>query len=1070
MHPTSRTSLGILALLTLLTACKAGGDDAPAAGEHAPEFRLRTCSLGCGSGTCLVNHIAVNRSITLVFNDDLDPASIHQGTLSLIERNSGTVPPGQFLVSGRQVTFRPALIETEAGVRFGFREGADYEVVLRAAPASSVARSRLGRPNRTPIRCVLRTEGVIDPVPGPPSVVVRPTMFRPAPLEEQDFEIELTFNDLIQKAGLVDPASGWSPTVHVFVRDERRPFEPEEFEMPGTFVARLDQETLTTTLVFRPAAPYPGNAEIDGVSHRRLRVQVDGLISDLAGNRLTNSGSFYVPLHPRPVHEGDLIEDFASLESLDADGSTAGLWTGSPLGLDSGLDPDAVVAGRPGVGYHRGGGPGILGSFTPDGTVVFDTGSMTFPAEQTLLGHEVTVEGGTFFFEELNVPANAEIRAVGPNPLRIFVRGQARILGRVDLSGQDADTAYRALHGDAHAHSGKYVHSKEVIPLAIEGLPGSSSDEPREPERSRVGAVGATGELTAGGGGRGGDGWFDLERTNGDPLYFDTVKNPAFKLGLLVANPHRYPTIEEGDGPLLVDRVHGFSGEGVGGRASAGRPVDAPDAIHADWASGAGLGSLAWPPTSNGFSPLFDPAEFPEPFDLESHRLPGGGYDRHALHRARGGGGGGYWSRGERGAAFRSATPGAPGDPGPRNPLGEPLAGAFTPVVDPLERIYEFNDRLAFNQRRGAGAAVEDAAGGLFQPFDPEFHTLDPQRGFLLGGAGGGGGGCSQHGSWNEHARDAAADSGECHTFRSSSGCGGGAGGGAAQLQVGGTLDLRGVIALEGGEGGNSAFMLYAPDPLVVWKGAPGTAGGGGGSGGALLLQAAGPLRVQPDRIRLTGGAGGLGDAGNHGGAGGAGILRIETPGAPLESDSVKQLVTPDESGHLGPLGQPLTPNSGPLLVDLAGPLGDYGPFNANSSGVRSQWYDPAPAEDFFLTVVDYEVRLDVFDGSTLSTRTYDSREFPVPGVDPVWIALQSGWGFPDSPGLPASPEPGAKSAWIIPGYTVADGGLDALNAGVRRLYRFQVVFDQDRVKELIGSHPQAFLRVRELRLRWTSF
>ena len=86
----------------------------------------------------------------------------------------------------------------------------------------------------------------------------------------------------------------------------------------------------------------------------------------------------------------------------------------------------------------HGGGSGALGDFAPGASVTLDTTNATFPASQTLSGQPVTVANGIFEFARLEIPGNVTVRFEGSLPARIFVRGEARIEGTLDLSGERA--------------------------------------------------------------------------------------------------------------------------------------------------------------------------------------------------------------------------------------------------------------------------------------------------------------------------------------------------------------------------------------------------------------------------------------------------------------------------------------------------------------------------------------------------------------------------------------------------------------------------------------------------------
>ncbi len=1039
----SRTRILVAGALGLLLVFGCGGGAGRSSTGAASVFRLVNCNLGCGAGTCSVTTMATNQDLILSFNDKVDPATANFTTFHIVERGTGSTPPGTFLVNGKQVVFRPLLIETDSGIQFGFNEGSDYEIQLLAAPESEVLKSKIGRSNTTPLNCTVRTTGIIDVVPGRPNVTITPTAETPP--TTRDFIITLVFNDIMQRSQLVDVISGTSPTIKIVLADSTQSqtiFTP----VPGAFAAQIDQNSLVTRVTFTALAPYPGNGSKDGIPRRELQVQVSPQIKDLAGNDLVNPGTSIIPLPDVIPVPGSFQEEFTDNSREDGGSSSNGLWN-SPAGfLGSGIDPV--------TGFHGGGGPGYLGSFSPSTDFVFDTDSMTFLPEMPeivpFLQQEIVVNGGVFMFEKVTIPFGVRITAKGSNPLRIYSRGPVSIFGDIDLSGEDADPVVDEAFG-AGAHNGKYRPPEEQI--KDQGAePGSNA------ALAKFGGLAGRGKNSGGSGGLGGDSWYSIENQP-DPAdnYWDLSRTPdgnGYRDGGIGADEARYL-----DG-IVSPIVHGRSGQGVGARPSPGNPISDPGDILADWQAGAGMGSWAWPPVSDMTARLPD---FSDAAILLSHIDPpeeGGTVQKHARQRSRGGGGGGYWTPGQDGVEW------IPGTLDPQsNPTPEPLINSDED---------EFNAFFDFNELAGGGVA--DAAGGAFTgPAGVDWWMLDPASGLLQGGAGGGGGGCSQHGSYNSDPSNGV-DGRSIDTFRTNTGAGGGAGGGAALIHSGRKLVLNGTIRLSGGKGGNSRFMLFTPGNTAYNQGRMGVAGGGGGSGGALRIEVNDDLAgaILPDAIDVQGGPGGLGDMGNDGGKGGSGLVRFYSRHANETLAQLQDFVVPDEAVDLSARGM-----SGPNLGLFEGRIedGDFSPagsgvtFNGNSSGVRSLWYE-APTNIVFLDFTGYRISCLWSDGTgpsqPLVYEVSDSLNvFPVPGTDPIWMAFQAGWGPPSAPGQDPSPDPSTLTDWIIPGFGTNDNGLLVLNNGIARMARFQLIFDEDQVAALIGNQPGAFFRVDSVEIFW---
>lgn len=1015
-----RRILVSLPILGALAAAGCSGGGGAAAAPGAAEFRLTTCSLGCGAGTCAANHIATNQDVTFTFNDQVDPVTVSFTTIPIVEMNVGSTPPGEFLVEGRKVTFRPALLETQTGIRFGFDEGGEYEITVYAAPLQNVVRSRMGRPNTAALRCIVTTSGIVDLVPGRPTVTFTPNPDRPP--ASRDFLVTMVFNDLMQTGQLVDPETGGSPTIRVLVVDEGGA-QVLETAVDGTFAAQLDRNRLMTTVTFTPSMPWPGN----GGGGRYLRLDFAAQIADLAGNTLANAGSYPIPLPPTSPTDGSFLESFDDFSQLDPAGSTSGLW-GTPLGsVDSGLDPA--------TSRHRGGGSGVLGPFRPTTSFVFDTDSTTLSADQfdIVTGQDVTITDGVFLFDEVSIPAGVTVTATGSKPLRLYSRGQFLVEGVLDVSGAPAPPNF-----------GKY------FPPDAENLSGE--DQNRISSLEAGGGAPGLGGPGAGLGGRGGMSWYLVTEELTLPPCVDDFYDaglPNYRSG--APDPARFADC------LLLDPVHGSSGYGVGGRRSRGTPLGRPGDVALDRRYGAGIGSLAWPFRSNAPRAEGCACSQPEANRFRAHRDPiTSAWLNYAIYRSRGGGGGGYWGDGEQGFYFEA---------GGVDPLGRPLPD---PVTDPGQNVYEFNSLYTFDAK--SGGPTPDAAGGDFDPgLFPGIETLDPDLGLLLGGSGGGGGGCSEHGSWSD---DPAGTSGTLDTMRTCDGGGGGGGGGALQIHAGGRLAVPGAVRADGGTGADSEFMLTIPysPPNAISLGTPGDAGGGGGSGGAVLVQVNDDLdEVRADGFSLAGGLGGLGSAGNHGGAGGAGVIRFETRTGAESLSDLQAVVAPDESPDLAPVGLPGQPNvarhSASIAVgDLTATFGGSTvTFNGNASGVRSLWFAPS-ATLLQLTIRDWRVVCEYDTGSGLQSLVYGPSSPTVPGTTPIWVAFQTGWGPPGA----TEPDADLVGDWAVPYSAAAGGGLPEIQSGLWRMIRFQIVFDQDQVAALIGSNPAAYFRVQEVRLDWT--
>lgn len=1026
-----------LSLLLSLGSCLGGSGGAT---QSNGAFGLTVCSLGCGGTTFAVTVWQANKDIVFTFNQDVDPATVNFSSISITSITDGSSPLGSFLVNGPRVTFRPALIETSGGLTFGFTDGFTYRIEI-PSEGPNVVRSESGRPNSNFIHGTITIDGIADLVPGPPTIV----SYDPNPEDPpttNDFLITIVFGDILRTSQLADPLTGESALVTVSVADSE---SGTSSQVPGTFAASLDRNALTTTLVYTPLVGYPDGDD----GRRQLQVNLSQQIVDLVGNPLDGAGILVIPLPDSLSTTGEIVEAFDDQAKEDDAAGVAGLWASPAGALDSGQDPL--------TGNHRGGSTGILGDLTLAGAVVqYNTDSQ--PLFSTFLGETVTVEGGVFPFDQITVSSDSILSASGSLPLRLISRGDFLLSGRVDLDGEDAPPNYG---------KGMPTSERELPETATFGF-----TEAEEPRNSITGGGDpGIGAASGGSGGRGGMSWY--AGPDGIGLEFGSL------VFYLDTNECGWAAIEEGSCfPENTGRFRdtfkgndycGTNGDRVGGVAAQGAPIGGTlsGKIDEDLDGGSGMGSWAWPPKSN----VMPDPQLSGGTRIKTHVYVDNGTpisrENHTRHRARGAGGGGYWTAGTRGDYFV---------PGSTDPLGTVIGPTITPVINVAQDVREYNDDglgndyLTWDGAAGASSRpVLDAEGGDYVK-PPGMESLNPESGFLLGGAGGGGAGNNQHGSWKETPTLA---NGSINTFRCGDGAGGGAGGGAGQLFAGNRFSLTGAIGAAGGDGGDSSFMLSIPYsiPDDVLYGTPGDGGGGGGAGGAVLLQVVGPFTADSASIAVPGGEGGLGSAGNHGGDGGSGLVRVESA-VPLTLAQMQALVEPDEAVDLTPVGQPGQPNSGLVNFNWGGlPTGDVTGsdgtvFNGNSSGVRSHWYE-APLSINQFIVTRWEIECEYRDGSGIHSLVYASDgALTDPGVTPVWIAFQGAWMAPGE-SEEANPDILLSTDWVIPGFKVVTDGLVQLGLVLARAVRYTLILDQDLINGLIGGTANGYFRVTNVRFEW---
>lgn len=213
--------------------------------------------------------------------------------------------------------------------------------------------------------------------------------------------------------------------------------------------------------------------------------------------------------------------------------------------------------------------------------------------------------------------------------------------------------------------------------------------------------------------------------------------------------------------------------------------------------------------------------------------------------------------------------------------------------------------------------------------------TLNPNLGYLRGGAGGGGGGMQYlRSTTNGKAfSPVCINSTALNNYFTHSAAGGGGGGGAVQIQSGASLRIDGTIIAAGGDGGSNQNGPLSQN--VNDQASP----GGGGSGGAVLLQAPSIQLAQiAGRVSVDKGRGGRGPggtAGTMGGAGGYGLIRLESDNLLDPAAAAPNLLPYDPavgSASGGPSSSAIL-STGVMAQGLTGPEG--------RSGAQSCWIIP---------------------------------------------------------------------------------------------------------------------------------
>ncbi len=421
--------------LTLwLAACSGGGGSGDVPGPDcsggAQAFCLTSCNLGCSLAGCSINAIAQNQPLFLVFNQEVNPASINSGSISL-RTSTGAEPRGKWIVNGPIVQFVPDVLISGAQTFFGFDPGQTYIMFLPSGNAVSVVQSTRGDRLAGSISCALQvTRGIIDLNESCPQArLVTPSNTAAAPT---DTKIVLRFNELLDPAPFMGATEETKP-IRFRVKKTKETSsgsgvwvcEPSSAptELQGHPQVSLDSARQETVVTFEPQETLPGNHCVEVLITQR--------VLDLASVEACPQTLTFVTENIG-VQERRVIEDFANDTNLDKSAS-AGTW------------------GNNALNFAKIGGDGLLGDFNyTNGKDLGDDvwewstdGGTTVPRTQTLDGKDYTITDGVFSFASFHVPSGVTVNFVGQKPLQINVCGEMRIQGKLLCNGVD-------LKRDAH--------------------------------------------------------------------------------------------------------------------------------------------------------------------------------------------------------------------------------------------------------------------------------------------------------------------------------------------------------------------------------------------------------------------------------------------------------------------------------------------------------------------------------------------------------------------------------------------------------------------------------------------
>lgn len=284
-------------------------------------FFIQSCSLGCSSSgsmaplTCGLSTIAQNQSIELEFSLPVDLASVSSFSFQIVSLTTGASVPGTFAldpVDSKRLRFDPQLSFDSGGHPvFGFQANGTYQLLVRGANQDGsfgLVQSTTGEGNANRLQCTLFATGVLDYVPGPPTVTmtvevvtakdpVTGAVLSTQPMVANggtalqgvwlESDITLTFDDLMDLSTLFSPTTGLSSTIEVLIDpDGDLATTADQLAVASQLSAQLDLVARTTEVVFDPTLAFPPSG--GGASPLLILTRLGAGITDIVGNGITN--------------------------------------------------------------------------------------------------------------------------------------------------------------------------------------------------------------------------------------------------------------------------------------------------------------------------------------------------------------------------------------------------------------------------------------------------------------------------------------------------------------------------------------------------------------------------------------------------------------------------------------------------------------------------------------------------------------------------------------------------------------------------------------------------------------
>jgi hypothetical protein len=459
----TKVSVALLAGLSLFSTGCAGGSGSSSSGSGSAAMIIQSCSLSCNGGeggtqiSCGINQVAVNEGISVLFSQPVDLSTVNKNTFQVIDLATGKTPSGTFSLApgdDKVLIFRPQMtFDASGNPIFGLVEDHSYLVFLPGEnqdPGSQLIRSTNGKGNVSRMSCTVVARFILDPVAGPPTVTVSVdvvTQAVPLAVESQiasggafltevwnETDIRFSFNDIMNPATLVNPVSGQSNTLKVFIDPDGNINDPSDrVQLFGDFSISIDENNFLTEVVFSPSVGLPSSGT--GLFPRAIVVELPASVADLGGNSLTNTGAvIFIPefvLFPAVVMPAG-GEQFITPTYLDSKKSGAA-WEGGALlrsffGGSGRLGPLVLDENQPILELNT--DSQVWSNFD-----VIHEGASVFPPSST--PPTTTITDGIFEFSSIRIEPGTQLIFKGSNPVRLFGRGEVELqgAGQIVISG-----------------------------------------------------------------------------------------------------------------------------------------------------------------------------------------------------------------------------------------------------------------------------------------------------------------------------------------------------------------------------------------------------------------------------------------------------------------------------------------------------------------------------------------------------------------------------------------------------------------------------------------------------------